>query len=323
MSAWVRLSQDGITDDLREMWLDPEASKLGIIQHAQANGWIEFRLLDDAKIADWLEHSGFWPQGKPVSVAIADWGLPEDAVTRGQRDVERDREARRKERSEIAFAGQQVSALKDDYQALMDAVKVRASEAVGLLDIDASFRSLLDVQEPTGGGGGTGGGSGSRGRKSVDSSMSDEQKGAVGFIGERWAFEWIKAFHQEQHNKQLDDNCWVSSYRNIVLGGTTGRDDLGYDFEVRLSSTTYYYEVKASTGNPSFFEMGPTEIGAALKYKADRDNKYRILYIAYATDPQRVEATILLNPFSRKGGKKLRAVGRGSVKYEFDVADDD
>jgi hypothetical protein len=37
----------------------------------------------------------------------------------------------------------------------------------------------------------------------------------------------------------------------------------------------------------------------------------------------RVEATILLNPFSRDGQKKLRAVGRGSVKYEFGVAEND
>ncbi len=323
VSAWVRLSPDGITDALRELWLDPEVSKLAIIQNAQADGWIDFRLLDDVRISKWLEHCGLWPPGKPASVALTDWGLLEDAFTRGQKDAERDREARRKERREIVFAGQKVSALKNDYQALLDAVKVRASEAVGLLDIDASFRSLVDVQEPTDGGSRTGGASGSRGWKSVDSSMSDEQKEAVGFIGERWAFEWIKTFHQKRHSKQLDDNCWVSGYRNIVLGGTTGRDDLGYDFEVQLSSTTYYYEVKASTGNPLFFEMGPTEIGAALRYKADGDNKYRILYIAYATDPQRVEATILLNPFSKEGEKKFRAVGRGSVKYEFDVSDDD
>jgi hypothetical protein len=97
---------------------------------------------------------------------------------------------------------------------------------------------------------------------------------------------------------------------------------LGYDFVVQLSSTTYYYEVKASIGNPRFFEMGPTEIGAALRYKADRDNRYRILYVAFATDPQRAAATILVNPFSREGQKKLRAIGRGSVKYEFGLAND-
>lgn len=43
---------------------------------------------------------------------------------------EENREARRKERSEIAFAGQKVSALSSDYQALLDAVKAHLSEGL-------------------------------------------------------------------------------------------------------------------------------------------------------------------------------------------------
>ena len=39
-------------------------------------------------------------------------------------------------------------------------------------------------------------------------------------------------------------------------------------------------------------------------------------------DPKLVRATVLLNPFSREGEKKLRAIGRGSVKYEFEVSND-
>ncbi len=319
LSAWARLSKDGVTDVLRKLWLEPEESKLGLIQHAQAGGWIEFRVLDDETIAKWLEVSGFWPKGKSVSASLADWDLPEETFTRAQKDAEQEREARRKERGEIAFAGQKLSALPSDYQALMDAVKAHLSDAISFFDVDTTFRSLPDVQESTGRAGGFGGGSSSGRQRSPESSMSEEQKGAVGFIGERWAFEWIKASHRKRHNLQLDDTCWVSCNKNLVFGGTAGRDDFGYDFKVQLSSTTYYYEVKASVGNPRFFEMGPTEIAKALRYKADKDKKYRILYIAYATDPQRVEATILPNPFSREGQKKLRAVGRGSVKYGFGV----
>lgn len=94
---------------------------------------------------------------------------------------------------------------------------------------------------------------------------------------------------------------------------------MGYDFRVQLKSTTYYYEVKASTGDAHVFEMGPTEIGAALRYRADQDKKYRILYISNVLDPKRLAVTLLPNPFSREGESKLRAVGRGSVTYEFAV----
>lgn|GEM_PF-3116236 len=321
VSAWVRSFQEGLSDSVRDLWLDSETAKLGLIQRAQANGWIEFRLVDESQIVRWLEQAGHWPAGKPISASLTDWGIPDDAVTRAQEDTKHDREARRQERNEIAFAGQKVSALAADYQALMDVVTDHTSESMSFLDINASFRSLADLQESARGGGGSGGGfgGGSGSRKADESSMSDEQKKAIGFVGERWAFAWIKAFHQKRHNIVIDDNCWVSCNRNVVLGGMSGRDDLGYDFEVRLSSTIYYYEVKASSGNPQFFEMGPTEIGTALKHKADKDKKYRILYIAYATDPHRVEATILANPFSKEGQRKLRAIGRRSVKYEFSL----
>lgn len=323
VSAWVRLSEGKISDSLRALWSEPEASKLGLIQHAQAGGWIEFRLVDESQIATWLEHSGLWPADKPLSTSVEDWGLPADTFSKAQKDAESEREARRKQRGQITFAGVKVSAFPSDYQTLMDAVRNHLSGASEFLDPDAGFRSLIDMEERTGSASGGGGGFGFRNRTSPESSLSDEQKGAIGFVGERWAFEWIKAFHKKRHGLELDENCWVSCNRNIVFGGTAGRDDLGYDFTVQLSSTTYYYEVKASMGNPKFFEMGPTEIGAALRYKADRDKRYRILYVAYATDPQRVAATILLNPFSRQGQKKLRAIGKGSVKYEFGVADND
>ncbi len=41
LSAWVRLSKDGVTDVLRNLWLELEESKLGLIQCAHAGGWIE------------------------------------------------------------------------------------------------------------------------------------------------------------------------------------------------------------------------------------------------------------------------------------------
>ncbi|MCA1575767.1 MAG: DUF3883 domain-containing protein [Acidobacteria bacterium] len=319
VSAWVRSTQDAVTDLVRRLWFDPEKPKLELIQIGQGNGWLEFRLLDDDQIAAWLHQSGHWPAGKPVTTDLPAWGISEDTVTQAQTDTKRDREARRQERNEIVFAGQKASALVQDYQTLLEIVRDQLTNAANFLDIDASIRSLADLpvllRGSSSSGSGYGFGSGSQ--KSTESMMSDEQKSAIGFIGEQWAFGWIKAFHKQRHNLEIDENCWVSSNRNVICGGSAGRDDHGYDFEVRLTSTTYYYEVKASTGNPQFFEMGPTEIATAQRYKADRDNKYRILYIAYANDPKRVAATLLPNPFSKEGNKKIRVIGKGSVKYEF------
>lgn len=318
VSAWVRFAKDSVTDSVRQLWADPETSKLELIHLGQANGWIEFRLLGDDQIAAWLQRSGHWPTGKPVSTVLTEWEISEEALTRAQADTKRDREARRQERNEIVFAGQKVSALPQDYQALIDAVSDQLKNAADFLDIDASVRSLADLPEFPRGSSGSGGGYGfGAGSQKPLESMSDEQKSAIGFLGERWGFEWIKALHQKRHKFEIDENCWVSCNRNIVYGGSSGRDDHGYDFVVRLSSTTYYYEVKASSGNPQLFEMGPTEIATAQRYKGDGEKKYRILYIAHVTDPERVAATILPNPFSKEGQKKIRAMGRGSVRYSF------
>ena len=100
----------------------------------------------------------------------------------------------------------------------------------------------------------------------------------------------------------------------------TGNDLLGYDLIVRLKSVTHYFEVKASIGDSGEFKMGPTEIATAYKYRADKDHRYRVLYVANATEHKRMRTTMLPNRFSKEGVQKLRAVGQGSVTYEFVLA---
>ena len=148
--------------------------------------------------------------------------------------------------------------------------------------------------------------------------MSDEQKMAVGLIGELWAREWIRLRHGLD---SVGESMWVSCYRDSVLNTGGGWDGWGYDFIVATKSRTYYYEIKASTGDPRRFEMGPTEIGAAQRYRNDREHRYRVLYLANVSDPARMTATLLANPFSEKAVGKFRAVGKGSVAYEFDLAE--
>lgn len=94
-------------------------------------------------------------------------------------------------------------------------------------------------------------------------------------------------------------------------------DVQGFDFKVNLKQTTYYYEVEANSGDPELIELGPTEISAALRYRRDVKDKYRILYVANALDPAALRFVVLQNPYSSKGEKQFRIVGGGSVKYRF------
>ena len=319
LSTWVRHGGEQVAPEVREAWADSGARRNENVARAQKSGWLDFRLLEDVSIVKWLESEMLWPVGKPVSTDIKNWGLTEETLRDGEAEVERERETQRKRRLQLSFGGRDFSALEDDYHVLIAAVSGGLLDSDALKNINTSFRSLVDVDGSTGGGGSSGGGSGSKVRRNSDSTMSDEQKKAIGLVGELWAKEWIKSYHLKRHGVQLDDSCWVSRYRDIALGTSSGDDSLGFDFIVRLKTVTYYYEVKASTGDPQAFEMGPTEIGSAQRYKANKDHKFQIIYVANATDPKRMSFTLLPNPFSREGMLKLRSVGRGSVTYNFGI----
>lgn len=320
LSVWVRQVGAQASKSLHDIWSDPVLKRQDYALLAGQTGWLDFCLLDENAIAKWLESHGAWPSGKLVSTNLSDWGLSNDEIKNGETQAEQNRQAQRMRRLKLIFGGREFSAQVVDYHDLIAAVNDGLKDTEAFANINASVRTLTDIDDtPRGGGGGGGGSSGTR-RPSADSSLSDEQKKAIGFVGELSAKEWIKRYHREQDNVELDDDCWVSGYRNIALDTKSGDDKLGYDFTVQLKNKTFYYEVKASTGDSKIFEMGPTEIGAAQRYKADKDNKYRILYVANATDPKRMTISLLPNPFSKVGLKKLRPVGRGSVTYAFEIS---
>lgn len=323
LSSWVHLEGTHASPTLVAAWSDPALKRHEFTVLAGQTGWLDFRFLEDAAIAKWLVFHGAWPSGKSVSMDFADWGVSEDEIRNREAQSERDRAAQIRRRQQLVFGGREFSAQKENLDALIDAVKEGLKDVDALADINSSIRRLADFDEPSRGGSSGGGASGSSNgmtNRLGDSSLSEDQKRAVGLVGELFAKEWIRRYHSEKHGYEPDDECWVSGYRNAVLGTTSGNDGLGYDFAVQLKSTTYYYEVKASTGDFQTFEMGPTEIAAAQRYKADHNNKYRILYVANATDPKRAKISLLPNPFSRAGEKKLRPVGRGSVTYAFEMA---
>lgn len=297
--------------------MDFSSSQKEYAARAYKLGWLDFRVLDNEAIANWLAGDGKWPLGKPVSTTYSDWGLTEFQLNDSASKAAQDREELRKRKTQIKFAGQDYSALDTDYAPLIAAVIADLSGTDAFVNVDGYLKGLADIDPSKGGSGGSSGGTQSRGSRTSDASMSDDQKKAVGLVGELIARVWIEKFHLGKHRIEVSDACWVSRYRDEALGTDTGNDLLGYDFVVRLNKVTYFYEVKASAGDAQIFEMGPTEIVAAMHYRVDQNNKYRILYVANALDPNRRSVTLLPNPFSREGEKKLRTIGRGSVTYEF------
>ena len=317
LSAWVRNQGATASADIRQAWTDPSLTRESYAASAREHGWLDFRLLDDSAVVQWLTLEGIWPPGQRASIELGDWGLSESSISSGVEQAEAEREAQKRRKSEVTFAGNTYSGLESGYVDLAAAVAAGIASAAQFLDVKASERTLQAFKDSKPGGGAGGGrGPGSGTPKNPEDRMSDTQKEAIGLIGELCAREWI----QRRHSVDVDESVWVSGYRDRVLNTGGGSDFLGYDFVVARKKRTYYYEVKASTGDPRRFEMGPTEIGAAQKYKSDREHRYRILYIAFATDPVKMQATLIHNPFSSKGEGKLKLVGSGSVTYQFELS---
>jgi hypothetical protein len=300
---------------VRRIWGDPSLARETCSASARDGGWLDFRVLDNDAIARWLTLAGIWPADVAANGDPAAWGLSPGNMVSSEERMKAEKAAQQLRRSQVQFGGRTLSALENGYADIAEAIAACLDQAAALQRVSPTVAALatIDPVKPSGGHGG-----GSRGGpKSPENGMSDEQKMAVGLMGEVWAREWIRRRHDLDI---VDESIWVSLYRDTVLNTSGGRDNFGYDFVVATNSRTYYYEVKASTGDPRRFEMGPTEIGAAQRFRNDREHQYRVLYLAFVGDPAHFSVTVLPNPFSSKGEHQLRMVGKGSVTYDFELA---
>ncbi len=139
--------------------------------------------------------------------------------------------------------------------------------------------------------------------------LSEEQKAAIGLVGEVSARAWLERRYAEVH--------WVSGYAALLLEDAAASDGHGYDFEVAYRGTTRLYEVKATSESDTEqmeFELGVSEERAAREYA--RSTRYRILLITSALDPERRRVLELPNPLAAAGRDRFRVVGRG-LRYQF------
>ena len=111
---------------------------------------------------------------------------------------------------------------------------------------------------------------------------------------------------------------WRSCNRAFAIhDGDSGDDALGFDLEVLSGRARLFYEVKASTGNPSAFELSENEVVFAAS-KA-RTASYRVLYIANVNVPTERVILALPNPLAAHSRDRYR-VSETGVRYSFTTA---
>jgi len=285
-----------------EAWTTAEGAQQRIGDMLFAAGALDFEALTDGDIIAWLARIGAWPVGMVPTADPDALGLSEEDLHREQSDAERERARREEERRSIQLGGRRYSAEQSNYIELAKAA--RAGITGGFLRSPKAQTRLGSPSPPRRHDPSTSG----LGR-SIRRLETDLQKSAIGLVGEVLALEWLK-----RNYATASDDSWKSTYRDIVLGGQLGDDSLGYDFEVALKTTTYLFEVKATSGERLEIELGESEVLAARKYS--QSDRYRIIFIPNALVPNLRSLHVLPNPFGRLGREFYRIVGSG-LRYTF------
>lgn len=267
------------------------------------DGEVDFEAIGEGRLVGWLRRKGHWPDDMPPTLDLGELGLSEDDIERVRTQEEREATERDFQRRSIEFGGARYAGTPEDFAALADAVRQTIGDS--LLKTRAGWAQLTAAMPPRERAAG-----GKRGhRQAKIERMTDAQRSAVGLAGEVVALEWLK-----RRYGGATDECWKSAYRDSVLGGARGDDSLGYDFEVPTGRTSYFFEVKATTGEQTQIELGESEIAAAQRHA--RGERYRILYIQNVLEPEHVRIHVLPNPFSARGRDVYRVVGSG-LRYAF------
>ncbi|MFI8182443.1 sacsin N-terminal ATP-binding-like domain-containing protein [Actinacidiphila glaucinigra] len=270
----------------------------------EGSGLSDLLALDERQLLDVVARSVGWPESMPLSADISVLGLMSDDLAPQPGTSQSATNSRGSGLATIMIGAKEVAVGRDHFSAIADL----ASKTIDESFLTQSGRVRLDTiagvpqSKP---------GVDSRKPRTVVARMqqvSEEQRSAIGLVGEVAARAWL-----ERHYAQVR---WRSGYAAVINGDAEASDSLGYDFEVAWRGATRLYEVKALS-EPSVermeFELGASEVDAARTYA--RGNRYRILLITSALDPEHRRVFELPNPFSKAGRERFRIVGRG-LRYQ-------
>lgn len=281
-------------EPLRGRYLKLPEAEAAAIHAALSEGWVDFERLNQNQVAFWLTLAGLWPTDWPSlgALAITD----EERVVRTQED-EKARIAATTVKRQMPYSGGVFTFGVDAMGSLADQITGLVAGNATLLQTSArTLKGTAPNIRPSTGGSGSGGGGGSSTR------LNDDERNLIGFFGEAIAFEWLK--RRFGTNRLVDENSWKSMYRRHVFG-ENGDDSLGYDFEIVNGATHWYFEVKSTTKpgplQVQSLELGPSEFRRAEACKADRLERYRILYVTDALNPDKARIFQLPNPRTREG----------------------
>lgn len=303
--------------DLPSAW---EGQKLDVVRLVEAAGLLDFMFVARGQAPALLRRAGLWPFSMPEKLDANELGLTLDDLTHGERQRQAARRNADRKTRQIRFLDQDYDgASEEELEQLALAVRQEMEANADRKErfLEASLfeqeetKTRRDPRSPR-----------KRVPKTREKRMTEVQRAAVGYAGEVRALEWIRWKYRLPD--EVARAAWVSRYRRTGLAIEDGQDTLGYDFEVTLGSgRRIQYEVKASTHDPQAFDLGSTEVAAALEAGSRRRGvaEYRILYIPFVINPDKWRIVELPNPLAADTRKQFLELGQTGLKFGFEPED--
>ncbi|MBI5515255.1 MAG: DUF3883 domain-containing protein [Deltaproteobacteria bacterium] len=144
--------------------------------------------------------------------------------------------------------------------------------------------------------------------------LPEEQARLIGLAGEIFAYRMLRKHFGEA---VVSPSVWVSENSRHRFPQNAADDGLGFDFRVVVGRRTWLIEVKATTGQETTFDLGPSEVRAAMECANDKRRTFRVLHVkeVLSTAPR---AVFLPNPFSPDGQQHYRLDDAGLyVRYRL------
>ncbi|WP_266080184.1 sacsin N-terminal ATP-binding-like domain-containing protein [Streptomyces sp. NEAU-W12] len=281
------------------------AALLECKSHVDGTGLSDLLPLSREQLLDAVVRAVGWPAGMPHAA---------DATALGLIDRDFAQTAARSQGSggpvdvaprTITIGEAEVRVGRDQFSTIADIASKTIDEAFLTQSGRVRLDTVAGVPRPRHGGAG-----GAKPRIVVAkmNQANEDQRSAVGLVGEVAARAWLQ--------RHYPDVRWTSGYAAVVNGDSEASDSLGYDFEVAWRDTSRLYEVKALSepcAERVEFELGQSEVDAARRHA--RGNRYRILLITSALVPEERRVFDLPNPFSTQGRDRFRMVSRG-LRYQ-------
>ncbi len=283
-----------------------------IARDAMATGAMDFRRTEHEQLPVLLSISGLWPQNMPRSIDLAALDLTEDDLQVQTRRELESRDAAAKQRRTVTIGS---TAIDGGLEGALQAA-ARALEASLTSDAFFSRSGMANLRKFPAQDGAGRSRSGSRSGGKDPEYMSDERRGLIGFAGEYAAYRYLR-----KNVRNFSDEHWISSMGRRFLALPARQDEEGYDFEVPRTRGNFYYEVKAHEGDPGHIDLERSQVAAAVLCADERKGRWRILYVAYATNPERVTVYELPNPFSKNGLDLFRPSTRQGVRLLIEHED--